>query len=1254
MATSPKDTSLSSAFRYAIDQPLENMATTFQALGMEGWEKFMRDLVEEPENYEAAAGEFINAQGEGFNWEYFPRAVFEQAGQIAGSILARGGGAGLGLAAGGPGGALAGALIGPALFEAIQIAGPVAMERARNNDREEPNWDDWKGALSTSAFSGALNAVGIRNVGVLNNIGKGALGQAGKQVVKGGVSEGVTEGFQGAAEQIGGSALTRAGLQFDPKAAVGEGLLGAGAGTGTQVGTEILGQVAPPTQDGTLYFNPFTKLFGKKKKAEEEEAEAEGVSPYGVVSEDMKMQEEAEKAEAEAKALAKRKYPELSRFLEPVEIDMLGTQIGMGTGDMMDAADLDAMVPRILDRMGDGIKEEDLVDATGSILNYMSVHIHEFADREMGYGEEPDSATWKLDAIDEYVDREVGQYYAEEKTEDPGKYEFDKPRDLYNQPPPVVADYTVSSKLYKQDILPVGSVQPVYTPETEALMRNSPKGSLSTTFMSHSPLEQHIKSRIPKGEISAKEAMEKLFIELGEGKGASKHGKFKTTDPNKDRLATEAIEAKIGDFLLDRMNANKSVTRQELLNVLQDHRSRFDQVVLSDRGYDVEKENYRTSANPDIEAWRQGKFAQYMAEEVKKSDVLPEGYDPSKADAPTDPLPNGEDRFLNEFVDVVEPKIKKRVKKAEKGLPGLLPFLPPKDPSKRAIEPFGLGWPNQRQTFSQFKGQGQPALRRVGEDMELVLRYDARVSPEIEQQIQEATMQNVSLEVPSSFYRAYAEANKLKREDSAYHTNPGGHGWVGSGTLGWSRGGMFSHGEGFKGYLMTEIQSGIHGQSQSKRYANIGYRSKKKKGKMNAPDRRKHRTGRMMNKAAKNLEADVNVGNRNAKVIFRALFPDLDTDAIPYETALVIASPRILKEGSTETIVKPILPMQFAVAGVSLFPHTPGKGYSERWIELNKKMGNLEKTLPIPTYKKSLKKLLLERQPLLALGIEFKDDAQLDAFLKDSWPFVSDYTGVFDSDWQSPDEIEGMVPGSSSKRVIKSLVDAKFVPVDYQADTEVLQTIQDYVKPAAEQAAQEAGLEHVDTVLKAAKPFAQELMIQDPNMAFIYNNIRKEKAPGQEEFKELANKVGATSARERDMRADYPLKGTFGRAKLQADIVSTLMHDPDVTHIYIPTASKGEGPTSPYTNAIKEAKKIAKAFGLDFKELTEAEFTERVYNEETERYGDGPVKVYALEIGPLREKIILEGGFPGYQKGGLVKKATNQVLNYGDYGRRYI
>ena len=118
MATLPeKDTSLSSAFRYAVDQPLENMATTFQALGMKEWETFMRDLVEEPENYEAAAGRFINAQDKGFKWEYFPRAVFEQAGQIAGSLATRVGGGAAGSFVGGPVGMAVGALLGPAIHQ---------------------------------------------------------------------------------------------------------------------------------------------------------------------------------------------------------------------------------------------------------------------------------------------------------------------------------------------------------------------------------------------------------------------------------------------------------------------------------------------------------------------------------------------------------------------------------------------------------------------------------------------------------------------------------------------------------------------------------------------------------------------------------------------------------------------------------------------------------------------------------------------------------------------------------------------------------------------------------------------------------------------------------------------------------------------------------------------------------------------------------------------------------------------------------
>ena len=79
------------------------MATTFQALGMKGGESFLRNLVEAPENYESAAEQFYS-ENEGFDFSYLPRAAFEQAGQIAGSIISRAGGAALGGAIGGIGG----------------------------------------------------------------------------------------------------------------------------------------------------------------------------------------------------------------------------------------------------------------------------------------------------------------------------------------------------------------------------------------------------------------------------------------------------------------------------------------------------------------------------------------------------------------------------------------------------------------------------------------------------------------------------------------------------------------------------------------------------------------------------------------------------------------------------------------------------------------------------------------------------------------------------------------------------------------------------------------------------------------------------------------------------------------------------------------------------------------------------------------------------------------------------------------------
>ena len=95
--------SFSAAFQYGIDQPLENMATTARAVGMEGTAQTLSDLTDAPENYESAANRFINPEkGDtqlfGYGIEYLPRAFVEQVGQYAGSLASR--------AAGGVGGAI--------------------------------------------------------------------------------------------------------------------------------------------------------------------------------------------------------------------------------------------------------------------------------------------------------------------------------------------------------------------------------------------------------------------------------------------------------------------------------------------------------------------------------------------------------------------------------------------------------------------------------------------------------------------------------------------------------------------------------------------------------------------------------------------------------------------------------------------------------------------------------------------------------------------------------------------------------------------------------------------------------------------------------------------------------------------------------------------------------------------------------------------------------------------------------------------
>ena len=238
------DTSVGKALRFGIDQPTENFATTLRAMGFKDAENFMRELIDAPENYESAAGKFINEQNKehwgDYEWQYFPRFVLEQAGQLAGSLITRAGGASAGMAIGGPPAALALGLLGPALFEAVQVAGPIAMDHAKRRApvgvEKEPTWEDWKFAIPGTAFSGVLNAIGVFNIGKLNST-----------ILGSGLREGVTETGQGLTEQIFGSLGTPGGVEIDTHAAVAEGLAGAGTGVAAQTPVSVAGMLKTPT-----------------------------------------------------------------------------------------------------------------------------------------------------------------------------------------------------------------------------------------------------------------------------------------------------------------------------------------------------------------------------------------------------------------------------------------------------------------------------------------------------------------------------------------------------------------------------------------------------------------------------------------------------------------------------------------------------------------------------------------------------------------------------------------------------------------------------------------------------------------------------------------------------------------------------------------------------------------------------------------------------------------------------------------------
>lgn len=215
------------AFKQGVDQPLENMGTTAEAMGFKGTGEVLKGATEQVDGYESASSKFMNGDFLGFDPSYLPKAIVEQAGQFAGSLASRAAGAAVGSVAG-PGGTAVGAFTGPAVFEGIQILGPTAIERAKNNGREAPNSEDWAAAFATASASGALNA-----------IAPGAQGALKRMLLEGG-----TEGVQSVVQQTGETAATDAGLSIDPKQAVGEGIIGAGSAGAVDASIEATKAIA--------------------------------------------------------------------------------------------------------------------------------------------------------------------------------------------------------------------------------------------------------------------------------------------------------------------------------------------------------------------------------------------------------------------------------------------------------------------------------------------------------------------------------------------------------------------------------------------------------------------------------------------------------------------------------------------------------------------------------------------------------------------------------------------------------------------------------------------------------------------------------------------------------------------------------------------------------------------------------------------------------------------------------------------------
>ena len=1340
MATPPKDTSLSSAFWHAIDQPLENMATTFQALGMEEWETFMRDLVEEPENYEAAAGRFINAQGKGFNWEYFPRAIFEQAGQIAGSILARGGGAALGAAVTvNPVGAAAGALLGPALFEAIQIAGPVALKRARNNDREEPNWEDWKGAMGASAFSGALNAFGIRNVGVLNSTAK--------QIGKAGLTEGVTEGLQGFTEQVGGSALTKAGLQVDPKAAVGEGFLGAGAGGGTQVGASIIQQAGQTIPEGTLYSNPFTKLFGKKKEEVTEVTEEPPTAPLQIEDQrpaDKRLMEQLY-GELETEA---QKIPTLRKYLDPVTLK--GSLIsGPETEASREWGGIDAIVNEAYEDLAQKIEQEFEAEDVpkenrGPIIQDVLRDIKREQDMyvvaDMVWNERsPYNLLRTQDILGVLVKPRIAELSAEFEpaVEKINLFEPDEyTRPMYNASNFTNASPVDNSGASKATAdLPVGYVNRVMSDPSIGLYMGEQNAEgfypdkIDPKTLGHSVLRKHLTTLKSDGTsrygiqgLTRPGDPDKLFKALFLDKNILGFPiPKKGVSAKNKKIALQAVSTGVAQRLLDLKTQGREVEVAELDRIIDDYYSRFQHVHLTDENQAALEESRQGTSivtpTPDVER-REARFlgkksVDVMYEELMKSplfknkeaevsEFMDYHYSPvgrtgtrwnaiyedlieiegmntdgwtslqQKIDAVNNNFtfdPGVSPQWLTEaqYAEIenkIYPKYRERMENfIKKELPAVTPLLAPGNKGEGVWEnivrtrhggmqledysdgSYAEGFPGA-DPKNPYYFKPEESVIKTGINDEVWYSFNPRLSKEKEAE-------------------AGQSLDARRSDPRHYDKSLAGHAML-PGTLGWVRGIMGKFGPGLFGKMIGEWQQDVYRQGQKKGpqgWSNMRFRSLTGEAKLTPSEKISQRKLDNIDNALENVFGSSKSLYESA--IF-APFMTLEKDTGPLEERSTTGEYPLDPDRYPRYIIKDLparrngilrrMPgigdagrrfasTDFHLGYEAFFTGVPdqGKNITPGGDSMSTPLlKNIAEQVNSDKINDRLQRTrdriygdwLLEAQPFRVVGRELSEqdiathlEGSKGSYWKDHW------LGFFDSETMQDPEIQLNV--DRVKRVQPF--------IDHLVYQENAPFILEQARPwAMEEIRSDLNSENLDVMVA---PVIEALMNPDKNLT-------------DKKIKKLEAKEETGDIRPENIVPDVPHQGTSYGAKgevakdlLHREIYELLITYPDANVLGLQRWGTSGSPGSMYKAALTEAKKLAAENpSISIEKIAEFPITRQEGRERVKRMQE----IWLLFVGDVRENIILEGGVEGMRKGGVVKKAVNHTMNYGNYGRRII